>query len=432
MKRAVSMGRREFVRLAQAGMAALPLSPLAALAQETGAGPESGAQAPQGQEGAAFAAGGRAYARKVKLGLIGCGGRGTWISNLFASHGGFAFTAVADYFEERSVRAGAQLGVPKAQCFSGLDGYQRLMASGVEAVVLQTPPYFFPRHAEAALEAGLHLYMAKPVAIDIPGTQSIRQLAERATQQRRVFQADYQLPRDPVNIEVAKRIQAGALGKLQSVFSSGWAGGNGYQDPPLEATLEGRLKDLVWCNDVALGGDYLVHYDVHIIDAVVWALGKVPVAAMGASAAHRPSAHGDARDSCSVVYLFDDGTVWCHQGVLGAYHDWIKNGRLTASLQGTQASACLSYAGKSFVRGGPRHFSGGVPNPEASVRTNIDEFRQAIEDNDFSNRQVARAVDSNLAAILGREASARRTLVTLDELLRENKALAPDLAGLKR
>ena len=385
----------------------------------------------QDNEPAAPQTSARTYEKKIRLGLIGCGGRGTWISSLFAAHGGFMFTAVTDYFEERAVRVGSQLGVPAAQCFSGLDGYKRLMASGVEAVVLQTPPYFFPHHAEAALDAGLHLYMAKPVAIDIPGTQVIKRLSARATAEKRVFQSDYQLPRDPVNMEVAKRIRAGALGKLQTVFSSGWAGGNGYQDPPLETTIENRLKDLFWCNDVALGGDYIVHYDVHIIDAVVWALGKVPVAAMGASAAFRPSAHGDARDSSTVVYLFDDGTVWCHQGVLGSYHDWIKTGRLTASLQGTQGAACLSYAGKSYVRGGPRHFSGGVPNPEASVRTNIDEFRQAIDAGDTSNAQVTRAVESNFAAILGREAAMRRTLVTLDELIRENRELQPNLSGLK-
>ena len=417
MKPVASVGRREFMRLAHAGMAALPFAARRADGQESA---PPAAQEPR-----------HTYGRKVKLGLVGCGGRGSWICNLFTSNGGFTFTAVADYFPERAARAGAQLGVPETHCFSGLEGYRRLMASGIEAVVLQTPPYFFPRHAGAALDAGLHIYMAKPVAVDLPGTVTIRRLAARATEQKRVFQSDYQLPRDPVNQEVASRIRAGALGKLQTVFSSGWAGGNGYQDPPREKTPENRLKDLVWCNDVALGGDYIVHYDVHIIDAVVWALGKVPVAAMGASAAFRPSAHGDARDSSTVVYLFDDGTVWCHQGILGAYHDWLKAGRLTASLQGTQAAACLSYAGKAYMRGGPRHFSGGVPNPEASVRTNIDEFRQSIETADYSNTQVARAVDSNFAALLGREAAARRTLVTLDALLRENRALQPDLSGLK-
>lgn len=413
------VGRREFLRLAHAGMTALPLAASVAGGQEP-VGTVLSPSAP------------RSYAKKIKLGLIGCGGRGTWISSLFTAHGGFTFGAVADYFPERAARAGAQLGVPAAACFSGLDGYQRLVTSGVEAVVLQTPPYFFPQHAAAALDAGLHIYMAKPVAIDVPGTLAVKSLAARATREKRVFQADYQLPRDPVNVEVAKRIRTGALGKLQTVFSSGWAGGNGYQDPPLETSAENRLKDLVWCNDVALGGDYMVHYDVHILDAVVWALGKTPVAALGASAAFRPSVHGDARDSSLVVYLFDDGTMWCHQGILGAYHDWIKTGRLTASLQGTQGTACLSYAGKSYVRGGPRHFSGGVPNPEASVRTNIDEFRQAIDAGDCANEQVVRAVESNFTAILGREAAARRERVTLDALLAENRALLPDLAGLRR
>jgi len=418
MRHGTPVGRREFLRIAQAGLAVLPLTPQRTNGQEA---TPSAAQEPT-----------RTYERKVKLGLIGCGGRGSWICNLFKANGGFTFTAVADYFAERATRTGAQLEVPETNCFSGLDGYRRLMASGVEAVVLQTPPYFFPQHAEAALEAGLHIYMAKPVAIDIPGTLEIRRLSIRATELKRVFQSDYQLPRAPVNQEVAKRVRAGALGKLQTVFSSGWAGGNGYQDPPLEKTNENRLKDLVWCNDIALGGDYIVHYDIHIIDAVVWALGKAPVAAMGAAAAYRPSAHGDARDSSTVVYLFDDGTIWCHQGILGSYHDWLKTGRLTASLQGTQGTACLSYAGKSYVRGGPRHFSGGVPNPEVSVRTNIDEFRQAIESADYSNTQVARAIESNFAAILGREAAARRTLVTMEELLREKRALQPDLSGLKK
>jgi predicted dehydrogenase len=414
------IGRRGFLRLAQAGMVALPLVPPAS----------SRGQEPPG--GAVLAEAPRLYGKKIRLGLVGCGGRGTWISSLFTAHGGFAFAAVADYFAERAARTGAQLGVPAEHCFSGLDGYKRLVAAGIDAVVLQTPPCFFPQHAEAALDAGLHIYMAKPVAVDIPGTLAIKRLAARARQEKRVFHADYQLPRDPVNVEVAKRIRAGALGKLQTVFSSGWAGGNGYQDPPLEPTAENRLKDLVWCNDIALGGDYIVHYDVHIIDAVVWALGKTPVAALGASAAFRPSVHGDARDSSMVVYLFDDGTLWSHQGILGAYHDWIKTGRLTASLQGTQGTACLSYAGKSYVRGGPRHFSGGVPNPEASVRTNIDEFRQAVDTGDCSDEQVARAVESNFAAILGREAAARRAHVTLDALIAENRALRPDLSGLRR
>ena len=405
----MELGRREFVRLAHAGMAAFPLVSSSVFAQSAAV------------EG-----------KKLKVGLIGCGGRGSWISTLFKSHGGFEFVAVADYFQERSQRVGDILGVAAERQFFGLDGYKRLLDSGVEAVVMQTPPYFFPSFAAAAIEAGLHIYMAKPVAIDIPGTLQIRELAERAQKSELVFLSDYQLPIDPVNREVCKRVRSGALGRLQAVFSSGWAGGNGYQDPPSAgATIENRLKELVWCNDVALGGDYIVHYDIHIIDAVIWALGRKPVGAMGASAAFRPSVHGDALDSSMVTYQFEDGMLWSHQGVLGMYHDWIRSGRLTASLQGTQASACLSYAGKSYVRGGNRHFSGGVPNPEQSVRTNIDSFYKLIQRGDVENIEVKRAVESNLTAILGREAALKRKYVELSDLIKENRVLQPDLSGLQ-
>lgn len=405
----MNLRRREFVRLAHAGMCALPLTANSVFGE---AAPVAG--------------------QKLKVGLIGCGGRGSWISALFKSHGGFDFVAVADYFQERAQRSGESLGVAEDRRFSGLEGYKRLMASGVEAVVLQTPPYFFPGLAEAAIEAKLHIYMAKPIAIDVPGTLKVQELAGRAEKEKLVFLSDYQLPIDPVNMEVCKRVRSGALGRLQAVFSSGWAGGNGYQDPPPEGnTIENRLRDLVWCNDVALGGDYIVHYDIHIIDAVVWALGEKPVAAMGASAAFRPSVHGDALDSSMVIYQFADGMLWSHQGVLGMYHDWIRSGRLTASLQGSQAAACLSYAGKSYVRGGQRHFSGGVPNPEQSVRTNIDSFYQLIQEHKFENLEVKRAVESNLTAILGRKAAVRRAPVELKDLIQENRALQPDLRGLK-
>ena len=403
----MEMARREFLRLAHAGMAALPLATFA----ET--------QPPK-------------ETPPVRLGLIGCGGRGTWISHLFKTHGGFIFTAVADYFPERAKRVGGQLGIPESRCFSGLEGYKRLIAADIDAVVLQVPPYFFPAYAEEALDAKRHLYIAKPIAIDIPGTLKMKELIARATREQRVLMADYQMPKDPVNQEVTRRIRAGALGRLQMIFSSGWAGGNGYQDPPREASPANRIKDLVWCNDLPLGGDYIVHYDVHILDAVVRALGKIPQSAMGIAAAFRPSVHGDAMDSTSVIYRFDDGTPWTHQGILGAYHDWMRAGRLTASLQGTQATACLSYAGKSYVRGGPRHFSGGVPNPEGSVRTNIDTFWQNITQGNCANEDAAAVIGSNLTAILGREAARRSDCLTLDELIRENKALTPDLSALTR
>lgn len=103
------------------------------------------------------------FKRKIKLGVIGCGGRGSWIAKLFQQHGGYEIRAVADYFAEMADNCGEALGVDAARRFSTLSGYKRVFESGVEAVALETPSYFSLQHARAAVEAGLHVYLAKPV-----------------------------------------------------------------------------------------------------------------------------------------------------------------------------------------------------------------------------------------------------------------------------
>ena len=125
--------------------------------------------------------------RKIKLGVIGNGGRGDWIARLFQQHGGYEMHAVADYFPEVADKCGEALGVDKARRFSTLSGYKRLIESGVEAVALETPPYFFPEHACAAVDAGLHVYMAKPVAVDVPGALQILAASKRATEKQHSF-----------------------------------------------------------------------------------------------------------------------------------------------------------------------------------------------------------------------------------------------------
>ena len=118
---------------------------------------------------------------KVKAGLVGCGGRGGWIANLFQKHGGYEFTAVADYFQDRADEVGTALGVPGSRRFSGLAGYKRLIDTKVDAVVIETPPYFHPGQAAAAVDAGAHVYVAKPIAVDVPGCDSIAASGEKAT-----------------------------------------------------------------------------------------------------------------------------------------------------------------------------------------------------------------------------------------------------------
>lgn len=411
------LSRRNFIG---GTMAALPLAAMAAKAVETTNAP---------------AAHPPAYARKIKIGVVGLGGRGHWLAGLVRRHGGYDIHAVADYFPDVAAQNGAALGVDTSRCFSGLSGYKRVIESGVEAVIIIDIPYFYPEQAKAAVEAGLHVYMAKPVAVDVPGALAIAASGGLATQKQRVFLVDYQMPTEPFNLEVFKRIAAGGLGKLQTIFSNGAAGGGGFNDQPLTANIESRMRGLIWVNDDALGCGYIGNYDIHVVDAVMRALGgRVPVSAHGWGDRFRKAPHGDALDTTCVMYTFEDGIVWNHQSTKGTADDWFSpNGSLVAEFQGSEASARVSYWGKAYVRGGPQQYSGGkVENlyENGAVR-NIASFYDAVTRGDTANPTVKQAVDSVLTCILGREAAARRTTLTMAKLIEENRRLSVDLGGLK-
>jgi predicted dehydrogenase len=366
--------------------------------------------------------------RKIKVGLVGCGGRGMWLTNLFNKHGGYEFHAVADYFPEVSAKAGETLKVDPARRFSGLDGYKKLLDSGVEAVMIEDVPYFYPEQSRAAVEAGKHVYMAKPVAVDVPGTLLVGESGRLATQKQLCFLVDYQLPSDPAVIEVGQRVRDGALGRLGHVASFGMAW-QAWPDPPLQNTIESRLRGEIWLSDTNLSGDTIVSYDIHIIDAVVWLLGRRPVAACGRARTYRPQPHGDRTDVATAVFEFEDGLLWTH--VTQALNNSFDVTTLSASVFGDAATAHLQYGGKVYVRGGTKSYAGqmGSIYDEGAAR-NVATFHRNITEGHFENASVPRAVDGHLTAILGREAAARRQFLTMDELLKENKQLPVDLAGL--
>jgi len=368
-------------------------------------------------------------APKIKIGLIGAGGRGSWIGGLFHDHGGYQIHAVADYFQDVAVRAGQSLGVDAARCFSGLSGFQQVIQSGVDAVVLETPPYFLPEQASVAVDAGLHVFMAKPVAVDVPGCLTIETAAAAATKQQKVFLVDYQMPTDPLNIEVVRRIHDESFGPLMQVQSLGIC--SGFPDPPYGDTIENRLHGLVWVNDIALGCDYLGNFDIHAIDAALWVIGERPIAAVGNSRIGRPDPHGDSRDVCSLVYRYANGVVHNHYGQ-GL------NNRSPAAIRviahGAKGHAQVDYMKEAFMHGFDQlGFKGGaVENlySNGAVR-NIATFHKQIIGGIFTNDTVRRSVDGCLACILGREAAARGLELTMEQLLKENHKLRVDLSGLK-
>jgi predicted dehydrogenase len=367
------------------------------------------------------------FKRKIKLGLVGCGGRGSWIANYFKAHGGYDIMAVADYFPEAANRCGSALGVDAARRYSTLSGYKRLLESGVEAVALETPPCFFSEHAAAAVAAGMHVYMAKPIAVDVPGALSIENTARAAAARQLCFFVDYQMPTDPANQDVAGRIHAPAFGRIEQVQTYGV--GPGFPDPVKESTIESRLQHLVWVNDIEIGCDYIGNYDIHAIDAALWVIGERPVVAMGGSRICRPNPHGNSHDVCSVIYEYANGVVHNH---FGQALSKLARNELSCRVSGANGNALLNYWGAATLRTSDEPVNKDVENLyEAGVIRNVAGFYQEVTGTRPRSDTARRAVDGVLACILGREAGARHGRLTMNELIRENKKLELDMAGLK-
>jgi predicted dehydrogenase len=368
-----------------------------------------------------------AFARQIKLGLVGAGGRGSWMAGLFRRHGGYQMWAVADYFQEVADACGDALGVDKSRRFSGLNGYRRLIESGVEAVALETPPFFFPEHARASVEAGLHVYLAKPVAVDVWGCRQIEAAATKAAARQRVFFVDYQMPTDPHNREVVKRIHAGELGKVITLNSHYFAGL--FPDPVLTRTVASRFRSLVWCNDVALGGGYHVNACIHALDADLWIAGQRPISATGYSRIGRPDPHGDSHDVFQLLFEFADGLVLNHRG---KHLNNQSSFDVVCQAQGQTGFAQICYGGRASVNGREDAYTGEVQNLyEAGAAQNIAAFYQRVLEGNAANETVRRSLDGALTTILGREACRRRGKVSLDELLKEKQRLEVDLRGLR-
>ncbi|HEX2445993.1 MAG TPA: Gfo/Idh/MocA family oxidoreductase, partial [Vicinamibacterales bacterium] len=162
--------------------------------------------------------------RPLKAGLIGCGGRGRGAAVNFLDAGAnLRITALADVFPDRVETARNLLlkekgqEIPDSQCFLGFDAYQKLLESGVDLVLHATPPHFRPEHFAAAIEARKHVFIEKPVAVDVPGAVSVVQTAERAAKLGLSVMTGTQLRRELPRLETQKRIRDGAIGDIQAI-----------------------------------------------------------------------------------------------------------------------------------------------------------------------------------------------------------------------
>ncbi|UCE99990.1 MAG: Gfo/Idh/MocA family oxidoreductase [Planctomycetota bacterium] len=371
---------------------------------------------------------------KVKLGMIGCGMRGKWITDLFVKHGGYEIFAAADYFQDRVDELGEQFGVDKNRRFATLSGYKRLLDSGVDAVAIETPPYFHPEQAAAAVDAGVHVIVAKPIAVDVPGCNLIGESGKKATAKNRVFYVDFQTRANEFYREAVKRVHFGDIGHIvcgEASFKCGdvWNSWN-----PVEHLLkenpndpETRLK--AWGMDKKLSGGIIVEQTIHAIDVAAWLIDDDAVSAYGAGG-RKHYKQGDIWDYFAVLYQFPkDVVVNC----MAKQCDGGDFGDIGCTMYGLDGAIDTHYGGAVAIRGNNPYKGGETGNlyPEGTS-ANIAAFYDDITKSNFANTTVPPSVRSNLTSILGRNAAYKHTVVTWDEMIKANEKLESDvIKGLK-
>lgn len=375
---------------------------------------------------------------KVNIGFVGCGGRGSWIADLFQKHGGYNIVAAADYFEDRVTKFGNRFEVKTGARFTGLDGYKRLLGTPLDAVVVESPPYFHPEHAAAGVEAGKHVYVAKPIAVDVPGCKTIEESGKKATAANLCFLVDFQTRADSYYMEALKRVHAGAIGKYAFGESSYHAGipwmGQIKHAKQADENPEARLR--AWGLDQTLSGDIITEQNIHTIDVASWIMNQAPVCAFG-TGGRKVRGFGNCWDTFSITFVYPDniGIAFSSRQFngCGTKPDGIRN-----RMFGDQGVLEAKYGGRTMVRttkDNEKNFYAGGSSPgifRDGAVANIATFHANILAGKYDNATVAPSVRSNLVTVLGRTAAYRGEVMQWDKLLAMNEKLEADLSGLKR
>jgi len=359
---------------------------------------------------------------KLELGLIGCGGRGQWIAKLFEEQGNAKVVALHDYFQDRVDALRDVFAVDPSRCYTGLSGFRRLLEGKLDAVAIESPPYFHPEQALAAIEAGKHLFLAKPVAVDVPGCQAILE-AGRKAKGKLSFLVDFQTRANAIFREAVQRVRDGAIGQPvlgQCFYHTGRLGRRAEGDSP-----EARLRN--WPFDIALSGDIIVEQNIHVIDVAAWLLDAQPLRAHGTGGRRVRTDVGDCWDHFVVTYWFPNDVIidFSSSQFLRGFHD------MCVRVFGSEGTVETHYGGEVWIHDG-QNWPGGNTGPiyQEGAVNNIKDFCASIDRKQYLDNS-AESVRSNLSAILGRLAAYRKGTVTWDEMMKANEKLEGKLAGLK-
>ncbi len=399
----------------------------------------------------------------VRLGLLGCGHRGTGVATSFANNTIARVTALADLFQDQLETAKNHFdgiamkkgyaGIDRQLMFRGPHAYEEIAHSdAIDMVQISTPDFFHPDHLEAVVNAGKHVYCEKPAGVDVVGSKRILEIGKKADG-RISLEIGFQIRSAPPYVELVKRIHGGALGKISCASTYYHATSNNYPPRPSMSPMELRIRNFYW--DRVLSGDIIVDQSIHVIDICNWVLRAHPIRAVGSGGRNIRTDWGNYWDHFDVVYTYPDGVhvslnhfqggnaLWDvserffgskgvaeahYSGVVGIYGDepWEWEG--STSQATSQPGHANMYA---VSRGSAAERTTGVFHDAL-------EFADAEKDKAFiesitsgkHHNQAAKGVESALSAQLGRMAAYTGREVTWDELLASNQTYDPQIEGI--
>jgi len=360
---------------------------------------------------------GQSVPSKIKVALIGCGGRGTGALGQFIAAckilGAEAeVVALADAFEDRAQRLNDTYKLPSTKVFVGYDAYQKVMATDCAFVLMATPPAFRPVHFAAAVAAGKHCFVEKPVAVDPVGARAIIATGEEAKKKGLAVVAGTQRRHDASYMKNKALIDAGAIGALRGGVVQ-WNGTVPWVRRRAKDETDADYMNRNWLNFTELSGDHIVEQHIHNVAVAIWFLGRTPVSALGFGGRARRET-GNMFDFFSVDYDFGDGVrihSQCRQitGTTGRVGEFF-----------TGASGSCFGSGKMFGQKQVDIPAIKLDTDDSMVQEHVDLIRSAFNGKPLNDaRQIA---ETNLAVIMGRISAYTGEMVKFDDLLKHEKS----------
>ena len=341
---------------------------------------------------------------KLRVGLIGCGGRGTGAAkDCVRSSENVEIVAMGDLFrdkldnslEDLKKEVGEHVSVTEETMFAGFDAYKQVIATDIDMVILGTPPHFRPEHLKATVEAGKHIFMEKPVAVDPVGIRSVIASSELAKQKGLAIVAGTQRRHQAHYLDIMKRIKRGDIGEIVG-GQCYWNMGELWVVEKQEGWSDMEWQCRNWLYFTWLSGDHIVEQHVHNLDVINWAIGSHPVQCMGMGGRQVRTApkFGNIFDHFAIEYEYPNGVrvlSMCRQ-TAGC------NNQVSERVVGTNGQT-YTDSSNGFIEGPNAYkYDGKSPNPYEQEHADlIASIRSGEPLNE--GKQVA---ESTMTAIMGR------------------------------